>query len=242
MNEIIRHLYERSSVRAYADREIPAEIKEQILTAAVMAPTAGNQQFYTILDITDQDLKDKLAVSCDNQPFIARGKMILIFCIDCKKWYDAFRAAGADPDKPGYGFFLLGAEDAMAAAQNAVTAADAFGIGSCYIGDILEKYEYHKELLQLPKYVFPLAMLVFGYPTEQQEQHEKPARVALKHVVHENGYRTMDEAELREMFADKTASRGYDDWMQAFCARKYNSDFSREMRRSVGEMLKEFEE
>lgn len=43
-----------------------------------MAPTAGNQQLYTILDVTDQSLKEKLAITCDNQPFIAKGKMVLI--------------------------------------------------------------------------------------------------------------------------------------------------------------------
>ena len=239
MNEVIRQLNDRKSVRKYSDREISSEEKLAVLQAAVMAPTAGNQQFYTILDITDQELKDKLAVSCDNQPFIAEGKMLLIFCIDCQKWYDAFICAGATPSAPSCGDFLLAAEDAMAAAQNAVTAAESLGIGSCYIGDILEKYEYHKDLLNLPKYVFPLAMIVFGFPTEQQENRTKPARVALKHIVHENGYRHMDEAELREMFAEKTSSKGFDEWMKAFCVRKYDSDFAAEMDRSVKAMIEE---
>ena len=242
MNEVIKQLIERKSVRAYEDREISREEKELILTAAVNAPTAGNQQMYTIIDVTDQSIKDKLAVSCDNQPFIAEAKMILIFCADSRKWYDAFICAGASPDKPGYGDILLDVTDAVIAAQNAVTAAESLGIGSCYIGDILEKYEYHKELLSLPDFVFPAAMVVFGYPTDQQKNREKPARVPLKHVVHENSYRLMDNAELREMFKEKTSSRGFDDWMKAFCTRKYNSDFAKEMDRSVKEMFKTLDE
>ena len=52
----------------------------------------------------------------------------------------------------------------------------------------------------------------------------------------------MDDAELEEMFAYKAGQRAYRDWMQAFCDRKFNSDFSREMSRSVAQYLKDFED
>lgn len=241
MNNILAALHNRKSVRAYLDRPISGDDKEAILLAACAAPTAGNQQLYTILDITDRDLKDKLAVSCDNQPFIAKAPMVLIFCADCRKWYDAFIEAGLTPRVPGAGDLVLAVTDASIAAQNAVTAAESLGIGSCYIGDILEQYETHREILRLPEYVIPCAMLVFGYPTEQQKLREKPARCALRHIVHENAYRTMDGAELREMFGSRAGSRTYDEYMRAFCTRKYNSDFAREMTRSVAKYLRQFE-
>ena len=192
MNEIIKSLYNRKSVRIYEDKPIPDEAKQIILKAATQAPSAGCQQLYTILDITDQELKDKLAVSCDNQPFIAKGKMVLIFCADCKKWYDAFIDTGCEPRKPGAGDLMLAVSDAVIAAQNAVVAAESMGIGSCYIGDIMENYEIHRELLNLPDYVFPAAMLVFGYPTEQQKERSKPERCDMEYIVHKNGYKSMD--------------------------------------------------
>lgn len=241
MNEVLKQLYERKSVRVFTDKEISATDKAAILRAAVEAPTAGNQQLYTIIDVTDQSLKDRLAVSCDNQPFIASAKMVLIFCADCKKWYDAFVDAGAEPRAPGVGDLLLAVSDTNIAAENAVTAAESLGIGSCYIGDIMENCEIHREMLGLPKYVFPAAMLVFGYPTEQQISREKPERAEMKHIVHENGYREMSGDELCELFSKNARAREYDDWMKAFCARKYNSDFAREMTRSVKEYLKDFE-
>ncbi len=240
MNETIKQLYERKSVRVFEDREILEEDKRLILEAATMAPTAGNQQLYTILDITDQALKEQLVMTCDNQPFIADAKLVLIFCADCKKWYDAFKAAGSEPRKPGVGDLLLAVSDTNIAAQNAVTAAQSLGIGSCYIGDIMENCEEQRSLLKLPKYVFPTAMLVFGYPTKQQIERIKPERVNLKHIVHENGYRQMEKDELKDMFAQKAGIRPYEDYMKAFCERKYNSDFSKEMTRSVGEFLKDF--
>ena len=153
MNEVIRQLYGRKSIRVYQDRDIEAEKKEAILRAAAEAPTAGNQQLYTILDITDQRLKEKLVDTCDHQPMIAQAKMVLIFCADCKKWYDAYWETGCQPRKPGVGDLLLAVSDAIIAAQNAVTAAESLGIGSCYIGDIMENCESQRELLNLPEYV-----------------------------------------------------------------------------------------
>lgn len=240
MNKIISSLYERKSVRVFEDRSICEECKKEILLAAMQAPTAGNQQLYTILDITDQALKDKLAVSCDNQPFIAKAPMVLIFCADILKWVDVFKEGGADPRKPGCGDLVLAIDDALIAAQNAVVAAESLGIGSCYIGDIMEQCELHREMLHLPEYVFPAAMLVFGYPTKQQMERPKPKRCRLEDIVQENVYQRKDGKQLRKMFDKETEHRSFEDWSQTFCNRKYNSDFSREMSRSVQEYLKEY--
>ena len=213
MNEVLSQLHARKSVRAFLDRPISPEARRAILEAACAAPTAGNQQLYTILDITDQAVKDTLADTCDHQPFIAQAPLVLLFCADCQKWYDAFAAGGCSPRRPGPGDLWLALSDANIAAQNAVTAAWSLGIGSCYIGDILE---------------------------QQQQEREKPRRRALEHIVHENAYRRMEPAELEAMLADNVGARPYGAWLDAFCKRKYNSDFSREMSRSMAEYLKPF--
>lgn len=135
---------------------------------------------------------------------------------------------------------MLAVTDCAIAAQNAVTAADSLGLGSCYIGDIMEQCEFHRELLSLPGYVFPAVMLVIGVPTQQQVERPKPGRCDLKHIVHENAYRRMDGSELQEMLAPRAGQRPYGEWLKAFCDRKYQSDFSREMSRSVEEYLKPF--
>ena len=240
MNEVIRQLYARKSVRVFTQQEISQTEKGAILCAAAEAPTAGNQQLYTILDITDQAIKDRLVETCDNQPMIAQAKLVLIFCADCKKWYDAYVAVGCEPRKPGVGDLLLAVSDAMIAAQNAVTAAESMGIGSCYIGDIMENYEAQRELLKLPEYVMPVGMVIFGYPTPQQMDREKPARVDMKYIVHENGYQPLSDKDLEDMWTSRAGEKGYAAWMQAFCNRKYNSDFSREMTRSVARYLEQF--
>jgi nitroreductase len=241
MNAIIENLHTRQSVRSFEDKPVPEDIKREILLAAAQAPTAGNQQLYTIVDITDQALKERLAVTCDNQPFIAKAPLVLIFCADVQKWLDVYREGNCSPRRPGTGDLMLAVCDAVIAAQNAVTAAWSFGIGSCYIGDIMEQCRVHRELLKLPDYVFPAAMLVFGYPSAQQLRCKKPERCDLRHIVHENAYRPMAGSELREMLAHRTGTRAFEDWVHAFCERKYNSDFSIEMSGSVAEYLKVFD-
>ena len=239
-NEVVKNLFERKSVRIFEDRPISPEDRLTILQAACQAPTAGNQQLYTILEITEPALKKRLSVTCDNQPFIADAPFVLLFCADCQKWYDTYRYAGCTPRHPSAGDLMLAVEDSSLAAQNAVTAAWSLGIGSCYIGDIMEHCELHRELFQLPPYVFPAVMLVLGYPTARQRERTKPARCPLDSIVMENTYRKMDRDALYQMFSHKSGQQSYEDWMTAFCNRKYNSDFSREMGRSVREYLKEF--
>ena len=241
-NEILQALSARKSVRVFTDEPVTAAERAAILEAAFQAPTAGNQQLYTILDITDPALKERLADLCDHQPFIAKSK---VFLADCRRWPRAYRAAGvASPRKAGPGDLLLAMADACIAAQNAVTAAESLGIGSCYIGDVLENAEAMREALALPPQVVPACMLVFGRPTEQQKTRQKPVRFREEAVVCQNTYRDRTEAELREDFNQRGAGVpefDFDRYLQAFCNRKYDSDFSREMSRSAAVYLQDFE-
>ena len=240
MNETIRQLHSRKSVRVFEDREIAEELVKEILDAACQAPTAGNQQLYTIIRVSDEHLLERLSESCDHQPFIKEAKLVLVFCADCLKWQNAYKYSGCDPRKPGAGDLMLAAIDASIAAQNAVTAAWSLGIGSCYIGDILENCEEQRDILGIPEYVMPAVMLVFGYPSEQQTRRVKPVRSSLEYIVSENKYPEMDPDYVRGMLEPKSGNVDYEDWMKAFFKRKYDSDFSREMSRSVEKYLEQY--
>ena len=242
MNEVIKQLHDRKSVRVYEQRPLEPAVKQAILEAAIQAPSAGNMALYTILDITDQGLKDLLAVSCDNQPFIATAPLVLVFCADYRRWYDVFCGSVDAVRKPDMGDLFLAQADTLIAAQNAVVAAHSLGLGSCYIGDITEKYEFHKELLKLPKYVVPAAMLCIGYPTEQQLSRPKPKRHGVQDLVHENGYSMEKAGQMTEMLAKQWEEEGQalEERLRRFCARKWNSDFSEEMSRSCRAMVQDW--
>lgn len=236
LNQVIEQLRERKSVRIFEKRTVPESIKNEVLGAAFEAPTAGNMMLYTIIDVTDSNKKSQLSVLCDHQAFIADAPIVLIFLADYERWYNTFLAAGISPRKPAAGDLLLACSDALIAAQNTVVAAHSLGLGSCYIGDILENCEQIRELLSLPEYVLPVSMVVYGYPTEQQLDRKKPVRFNKSHIVHENVYRNMQPEELLDMYNEQGEKENIND----FCKRKYMSDFTLEMNRSIEEYLKSF--
>ncbi|HEY3312494.1 MAG TPA: nitroreductase family protein [Anaerolineales bacterium] len=257
MDDVLDILLKRKSVRAYENQVIPADVKAQILRAALRAPTAGNLMLYSILDITEQVLKDRLAVTCDNQPFIAKAPLVWLFLADYQRWQDYFVACGVEQiclesnevmRKPAEGDLFLACCDALIAAQNAVIAAESFGLGSCYIGDIMEQYEIHRELFNLPRYVFPISLLCLGYPTEQQKKRGQTGRFDEKFIVFENQYRRLSKEEFTEMFSQRhqlmfNARQNIDGAVnvgQAIYKRKFGADFSMEMNRSVRLMLKQW--
>ncbi|MBI9104336.1 MAG: nitroreductase family protein [Spirochaetales bacterium] len=251
-NAVLDVINNRSSVRAFSDKAIEAGKKDAILNSAFRSPTAGAQMLYTILDITDQEVKDKLAVSCDDQPFIAKAPLVLIFLADYQRQYDYYLASGAEDlcqlggremRLPGEGDFLLAANDAIIAAQSTVIAAESLGIASCYIGDILEKYEFHKALFDLPEYTFPVTMLCFGYPKGAYPRKKQVPRYEPEYILHQNTYRRFEPGKLAGMTLplEEMGPVHYlgqaENYGQHTFLRKFDTDFSREMTRSVRKAL-----
>ena len=145
-------------------------------------------------------------------------------------------------NRRGYGNAMA---DCALAMENMFLQATAMGLGSCYIGDILENCEDVRSALALPPYAVPAAMLVLGRPTQQQRERRKPARFDARYIVRENRYRRMTPEEHEAMYRARETAEGradvdYAARMQAFCARKYNSVFSREMSRSAAVYLRAF--
>lgn len=253
MNETLTLIENRKSVRAYEPGPLGPEQRDAIVRAAMRAPTAGNQMLYSILDIEDQAIKDRLAVTCDHQPFIAKAPLVLLFLADFQRWFDYFRHSGVEElcrdrgipfRKPQEGDLMLAISDALIAAQTAVIAAESLGIGSCYIGDVMENYEVHRDLLHLPDFAFPIAMVCFGLPTEQQKLRPRPTRYREELIVFKDAYRRLTPAEL-DVMESETAARATGETLnsgQQMYLRKYASDFMLEMNRSVREALKSWRE
>ena len=244
MNETIRLLMERKSVRQFVQEPIPQEDVEAILNVAVQAPTAGNMTLWTIINVTDPEKKLALSKSCDNQPFIATAPLVLVYCADYRRWFEVFKTLdlGEELRVPAEGDFMLATADTIIAAHASVVAADALGYGSCYIGDIIENCDTQREILGLPEYVKPVCMAVFGKPTQSQIDRKKPPRFALSDVVHENSYKMQDADEMIRMLKERQGldDEAFDRWIMAFTKRKWNCDFSREMSRSAAQIIREW--
>ena len=243
--EVMDVLKNRKSVRVFEKRAISDDIKEQLYTAAFEAPTAGNQMLYSIIEIQDEEKRKLLAETCDHQQWILQASLIVVFVADHRRGCDLYRSAGCSPRQPGLGDAWLAMSDANIAAQNMVIAAESFGIGSCYIGDIIEQQEKVKRALRLPDEVFPACMLVFGYPNEQQKKRQKPARFHRDYIVHIDEYHTMSDEKHRAFFEERAQRNNapvidYHAQIEAFWKRKYESEFSKEMNRSAKAYLRPF--
>jgi len=258
MNETIGVILNRKSTRQFLAKAIPEEIKADIIAATLRAPTAGNLMLYSIIEVNDQAAKDTLAVTCDHQPFISRAPWVLLFLADYQRWFDYFefcgtgdfaRRAGLPVRNPAEGDLMLACCDALIAAQTAVIAAESCGLGSCYIGDIMENYETHRDLFKLPRYTFPISLLCLGYPTEAQKARPPTSRFDREFIVFENSYRRLTEGEFDKMFKEEQAPafknseelNGAVNVGQLIYRRKFAAGFTMEMNRSVKAILKQWE-
>ncbi len=254
MNPVLETIHQRKSVRSYDDKPVPEDVRDMIIKSAMRAPTAGNMMLYSIIEVSDQETKNKLVETCDNQPFIAEAPLVLIFLADYQRWYDYFMVSGVEQFceekgipmvKPEEGDLFLACCDALIAAQTAVIAAESMGVGSCYIGDILENYEIHREMFALPQYAVPICMVCFGYPSKEQVERERTERFGEEFIVFKNRYKSLGEDEFKAMYAGmhertmvgSAEMRDQPNVGLRMYERKFSADYAVEMRRSVRAIL-----
>ena len=252
LNDTLKIIEQRRSIRAFKKKNITNLEKEQIIHSALRSPTAGNMMLYSIIEVEDQAIKKKLVISCDNQSFIARAPFVLLFLADYQRWMDYFDYSEVDEyinreklvkKTPEEGDLMLAACDALIAAQTAVIAAESMGIGSCYIGDIMENYEFHRDLFALPKYTFPITLICFGYPADKALQREYTTRLDVNYVLFKNKYQGVGKDGMSKMYSDRELNRyaaNANNFGQHMYHRKFSSDFSLEMTRSVKAAIKEW--
>jgi nitroreductase len=258
MNPTLKVLDQRKSVRAYSKQPVTDEEKDLILQATFRAPTAGNLMLYSIIEVEDQAIKDRLAETCDHQPFIAKAPYLLLFLADYQRWFDYFtyceverrsRELNLPYRTPQVGDLMIACCDALIAAQTAVIAAESLGIGSCYIGDILEHHEIHSKLFNLSPYTVPITLICFGHPTSKREPANRTLRFRREFIVHKNTYRRFSHQEMEAMFQDlKERSfgdgkypNGAENIGQTYFFKKFVADYSIELSRSFKEILKNWD-
>ncbi len=247
MNETIDLINKRGSLRKYADKEVSAEVLDVVLNSATRAPTAGNVMMYSMIVVRDEEKKKKLAKTCDNQPFIANAPVVIIFVADAHRLNRYFKVSGVEEycarkqkevKTPDLAQLFLAAGDAFIAAQNAVVAAESLGLGTCYIGDIVENYETHREMFNLPNWAMPVAMLCLGYYPENYPRVVK-SRFNKKYIVFDEEYRDLSEEEFKDMYRElennmpKTNIYNAENFGQHLYGRKFGCDFIEEMDRSL---------
>jgi len=204
-NETMRLLFERASCRSFSDRSVPGDVLRMVLEAGTHAPTAGNLQPYSVIKIESPEERRRLAELC-GQKFIGEAPVNLIFCIDLhrlERWADLETAPFTATNS--FRHFWVSFQDTVMCAQNICTAADAMGLGSVYIGTVLEVFAQLREMLQLPKGVFPVVLLCLGYPKMKATPRKK---LGAETIVHDEKYREIEDSRLLRAFNEKYSGQG----------------------------------
>ncbi|WP_226645037.1 oxygen-insensitive NADPH nitroreductase [Mesobacillus subterraneus] len=200
MNQVVETILNHRSVRNFKKQALDREQVEGIVKSAQAASTSSFIQAYSIIGVTDQNKKDKLAEIAGNQAYVAANGHFFVFCADLHRHKVIAEKEGTNLDDSieSTEKFMVALIDAALAAQNAAVAAESMGLGICYIGGIRNDLEAVKEVLKTPDYVIPLFGMAVGYP--DQETDVKP-RLPLEHVYMENEYQ-QDQALFERQLDD----------------------------------------
>lgn len=187
MNDMIAQLKNHRSIRKYSSKPVKREQIEEIIAAGQAASSSSNVQAYSVIAVTDQERKDKLAALSGHQAYISECPVFLVWCGDLSRLKSA--AELHFPERNTYEdtteSFIIATVDAALAAQNAAVAAESLGLGIVYIGGIRNQSQEVADLLGLPELVYPVFGMCIGHP--DQEPGLRP-RLPQEAVLHWNEY------------------------------------------------------
>lgn len=206
-NQTIATQLAHRSVRAYVPDALPPHTVETLVAAAQSAPSSSNQHLWSVIAVTDQELRNQLAVLARNQRHITEAPLILLWVADVARTRHIGEQMQASTDGTRYlDSFLTAALDAALAAQNAVIAAESLGLGTVYIGALRNHPEEVAALVDLPDGAAVVFGLVVGYADPARPTSIKP-RPAQTIVVHHD--RFSGHADASTLDAYDAASRAF---------------------------------
>lgn len=203
MKSVKDSLLERRSIRRYKDIPLTKEQVEFIYEAIRNTPTSVNCQQFSVVDVTDPDLKKKMS-EITAMEHVRTCSHFLLFCADFHKANVAAAEANidlADFHDTAEGL-LVGTVDAALAMMSAIVAAESLGLGSCCIGyaRIADQLGM-AELVGLPKDTYIVCGLTVGVPDELPDLKPKQP-VGLS--IHSNHY--TPDAEMRPLLREYNAT------------------------------------
>jgi nitroreductase len=160
----------RRSIRKYAPKPVDEQAVTQLLKAAMAAPSAGNEQAWHFVVITDRAILDDVPKFHEYAQMLYDARLAVLVCGDarlekCKDYW---------------------VQDCSAATQNLLLAAHALGLGAVWLGmyPVQNRVDGMRKLLGIPKEVTPFALISIGHPAE----HKPPAERYDPQRIHYNNW------------------------------------------------------
>jgi nitroreductase len=155
----------RRSIRKYTKQDVPDELVERLLRAAMSAPSAGNEQPWHFIVVRDRELLDGVPEVHPYSSMITKAPLAIVICGDARniKWPQMWE------------------QDCSAATENVLVEAQLLGLGAVWLGvhPLLERVEGLRRLFGIPREVIPFAVIPVGFPAEKKPPAERfdPKRV-----------------------------------------------------------------
>lgn len=198
--DILEMMRNRRTIRKYAQRDVSDKLLQQLLEVAFRAPTTGGMQLYSVVVTRSDEMKRRLAPTHFNQPTVTTAPIVLTICADYNRFVKWCELSNAQPGYDNYASFTTAMIDALLVAQQFNTAAEAAGLGCCYLGTTTYNAPQIAEILNLPRRVVPITTLTVGYPDGMPEQVE---RLPLEACVHYEQYKDYTADDIARLYAEK---------------------------------------
>ena len=168
--DTLEAIFTRRSIRLYTGQPVPADFTATLLRAGMQAPSAGNQQAWQFLVLTERSRLDALAEVLPYGKMLTAAPLGLIVCGDLER-------------EKSKGYWV---QDCSAATQNILLAAHALGLGAVWLGVYPREQRVLdvRRLLGIPESAIPLCAIAIGYPAEQKERADRYDA----EKVHHNGW------------------------------------------------------
>jgi F420 biosynthesis protein FbiB-like protein len=192
-------LFSRRSLRRYTGKPVPAEAIRRLLQAAMWAPSAHDRQPWRWVVITEAEAKAALAhamgarlradrLAEGDAPEAVEAALVRSFTrlttspvlvVACSTLAGLDLAPGSRRWQAEHAMAM---QSVAAAIQNLLLAAQAEGLGACWICAPLYCPDAVREVLSLPADWEPQALVTLGYPAETREA--SPRRAADEVIIY----------------------------------------------------------
>jgi nitroreductase len=209
------------SVRRYLQKPLPEGTLELLVAAAQSASSSSNLQLWSVIDVRDPERRRALSEVAGQQAHIRECASFLVWVADLHRPTELANSRGIAHEGLSYlEMFLMASIDTALAAQNAVVAAEALGLGVVYIGALRNDPERVAQILGLPARSFAVFGLCVGWPHPEAEGAIKP-RLPQGVVLHRERYGNVAEqrsavdaydARMVEFYAEQRMSAPAGGW------------------------------
>jgi len=166
--DVAKAIKKRRSIRHFLSKSIPKDFEEKLLEALIWAPSAGDLQSRKFYFVKDKTVKEKLVDLALYQKFVLEAPLVIVACADSriKRRYS----------KRGENLYSIC--DTAVSIENLMLQSSELGLGSCWVGSFDEGKV--REILTIPKYLKPIAVIPVGFPAEEPEA---PSRVEEEEAI-----------------------------------------------------------